>query len=152
MASLSQGFGGDVSIDGGGSSLSHMDPPLDNICTCSRDQADKDYAAGVPRATYTPGQKVCVAYPARQHVAASCFNLGVPDAGVQFFRSAKDPAAVLALNDFEREYPHNNGVHEAGKEDHKGFQRVRRSQAHAAQDFSVELLRACEAVRTYTSC
>ena len=69
-------------------------------------------------ATYSPGQRVCLAYPAKNHVAEYCNNNPfIPDNGLRIIRSSK-PNVDL----FDREYKHENGNHIFGTVDYKGFQ------------------------------
>ncbi|RHY27295.1 hypothetical protein DYB32_008787 [Aphanomyces invadans] len=78
-------------------------------------------------AKYTPGQKVCLAYPPKNHVADVCTNEFIPDTGVRIFRSAAWPVDATNVTDPElREWPveyhHGNGAHVRGQVDYKGFQ------------------------------
>lgn len=84
-------------------------------CQCSKGQDD---LAPSDRAQYTPGQKVCLAYPAKNHVAAECTNKFIPDAGVIIKRSARNSDSDV----FTTQYPHQNGDHVNGQIDYKGFQ------------------------------
>lgn len=124
-SSIAWPCGGNVEIEGGGSDLSYKDPAPGALCHCERSKGDQEYDSGLSRAQYSPGQKVCVAYPARQHVAAACNStLAMPDAGMRFFRTAVSPALdPETMDEWEREHAHGNGVHEMGVEDFKGFQR-----------------------------
>ncbi|RHY51909.1 hypothetical protein DYB30_001279 [Aphanomyces astaci] len=90
-------------------------------CQCSRD-ASNAYTAANPKAKYTPGQRVCLAYPAKNHVADSCTNQYIPDSGMRIYRSDKGETADPALFKWPHEYNHLNGVHVNGVIDYKGFQ------------------------------
>jgi hypothetical protein len=68
-----------------------------------------DYTAKYPKATYTPGQRVCMAWPTKNHVAATCDNPNIGDAGTKIYRSAKNPTADPTLTEF-----HQNLVHDFG--------------------------------------
>lgn len=62
-----------------------------------------------------------MAYSARGHVASECTGRFLPDAGIQFFRSGKNPSADPADRfDNEKEYQHRNGVHGVDVIDYKG--------------------------------
>nr|AIG55508.1 secreted protein [Thraustotheca clavata] len=69
--------------------------------------------------TYTPGQRVCLAYPPKNHVADTCTNSYIPDNGVTISRTA-----LGATNDDfgTKTYNHLNGEHKTGSIDYKGFQ------------------------------
>lgn len=77
------------------------------------------YDSTTVRAKYTPGQKVCLAYPAKNHVADVCTNPFIPDEGVVIKRSHIQNSDNF--NDVEF-YEHLNGVHVKGEIDYKGFQ------------------------------
>nr|AIG55383.1 secreted protein [Thraustotheca clavata] len=114
----SHGFGIDTGFDY--RPLLHNKP-----CQCSKDSPNA-YSASAPMATYVPGQKVCLAYPAKNHVAAPCTNQYIPDTGVRIFRT-QHPASNLtgddpALHSWPVEYKHLNGPHQNGVVDYKGFQ------------------------------
>ena len=70
------------------------------------------------RAQYTPGQRVCLAYPAKNHVADATTNQYIPDLGVKIMRTQMGDAS----DTFTTEYQHLNGVHQDGQIDYKGFQ------------------------------
>ena len=52
-------------------------------------------------ATYRPGQKVCLAYPAKNHVAASCTNQYIPDNGNKIYYSSLNPTSDPGANDWK---------------------------------------------------
>ena len=91
----------------------------DNACQCA---AGSSYDANAPMAQYTPGQRVCLAYPAKNHVAETCTNEYIPDNGVRIFRTNKNPTNDPELFKWPVEYQHLNGVHQDGQIDYKGFQ------------------------------
>ncbi|CAM9169108.1 unnamed protein product, partial [Phaeothamnion confervicola] len=91
-------------------------------CKTSRNGAT-DYTPALPKATYTQGQTVCLAYPAKNHVAAPCTNQYIPDTDFKIFRSAVNPTSDPSLDQFKQHnVPHYNGVHKDGTMDYKGFQ------------------------------
>jgi len=51
------------------------------------------YTTASPMATYSPGQKVCLAWPPKNHVAASCANRYIPDHGTKLYMSGPNPTA-----------------------------------------------------------
>ncbi|GLE00141.1 hypothetical protein PINS_up008868 [Pythium insidiosum] len=85
-------------------------------CQCARGAGNYD---GIPKAVYTPGQRVCLAYPPKNHVAAPCTNAFIPDTTTVITRSPVNPSSDDAV---EREYQHANGQHVFGQVDYKGFQ------------------------------
>jgi len=113
------GFGVDTGFD--------FRPQLAHAtCQCNKHNADA-YTKKAPMAQYKPGQKVCLAYPAKNHVAAECTNAYIPDAGVEIFRSQADKTsnestADAPLGQWSVQYTHQNGVHKNGVIDFKGFQ------------------------------
>ncbi|OQR90125.1 hypothetical protein ACHHYP_05801 [Achlya hypogyna] len=110
----SEGFGVDTGFD--------FRPVLQRkSCQCTRD-ARGAYTESAPMATYTPGQKVCLAYPAKNHVAAACTNEYIPDTGVRIYRTQLGNSTDPALHAWPVEYPHLNGAHHQGVIDYKGFQ------------------------------
>ncbi|EQC39033.1 hypothetical protein SDRG_03985 [Saprolegnia diclina VS20] len=109
-----QGFGVDTGLD--------FRPLLQHkSCQCAKESAGA-YTETAPMATYAPGQKVCVAYPAKNHVAAACTNAYIPDTGVRIFRTTSANASDPALHEWPIEYQHLNGAHQEGVIDYKGFQ------------------------------
>jgi len=51
------------------------------------------YSALSPMATYSPGQRVCLAWPPKNHVAASCANRFIPDHGTKLYMSGPNPTS-----------------------------------------------------------
>ncbi|KAF1329438.1 hypothetical protein FI667_g6057, partial [Globisporangium splendens] len=91
-------------------------------CQCERDDAENQGARKAPVASYTPGQRVCLAYPPKNHVAdKACTNEFVPDAGVRITRTAVNPTSDDP-SAFLKDYEQNNGKHVNGQVDYKGFQ------------------------------
>jgi len=93
----------------------------DKTCQCARN-ADNAYSTQAPMAQYRPGQRVCLAYPAKNHVAETCTNAYIPDNGVRILRSAGPVNMRDGTDSFSREYNHLNGKHTNGQIDYKGFQ------------------------------
>ncbi|ETV77483.1 hypothetical protein H257_08894 [Aphanomyces astaci] len=95
--------------------------------TCQCAAAGAYDTPGARMATYTPGQKVCLAYPAKNHVADVCTNEYIPDTGVRIFRTQTWPSTAVNVTDpplrqWPVEYAQANGAHVAGHVDYKGFQ------------------------------
>jgi hypothetical protein len=44
-------------------------------------------------ASYSPGERVCLAWPTKNHVAASCANRFIPDHGTKLYMSGPNPTA-----------------------------------------------------------
>ncbi|EQC32625.1 hypothetical protein SDRG_09938 [Saprolegnia diclina VS20] len=85
-------------------------------CQCAY---GSDAAKAIPTATYTPGQRVCLAYPPKNHVADTCTGPYIPDQETIISRTALG----ATTDDFSgKTYEHLNGKHVDGKIDHKGFQ------------------------------
>lgn len=85
-----------------------------NGCQCNK--ADDNYN-GIEMAIYKPGQLVCLAYPPKNHVAATCTTPYVPDYGVIITRHPLyDDASV------SKTYDHLNRAHKYGTVDYNGFQ------------------------------
>jgi len=51
------------------------------------------YNAAYPYSTYSPGQNVCMAWPTKNHVAASCDNSYIPDNGLVIYMTAVNPTS-----------------------------------------------------------
>ena len=81
---------------------------------------ENTYNSQIKRATYISGQKVCLAYPAKNHVADTCTNIHIPDMGVIITRGT-----IVDINTFNSNiaYQHKNGVHTKGQIDYKGYQK-----------------------------
>ncbi|CAK4069329.1 unnamed protein product [Aphanomyces euteiches] len=90
-------------------------------CQCDRSSSNA-YTDATPMATYTPGQRVCLAYPAKNHVADVCTNQYIPDNGMKIYRSDEGATTDPDLHKWPHEIPHLNGVHTDGQIDYKGFQ------------------------------
>ncbi|OQR87946.1 hypothetical protein ACHHYP_07806 [Achlya hypogyna] len=93
-----------------------------NACPCARGAKD-DYTDAYPKATYVPGQRVCLAYPAKNHVADVCTNKDIPDNGMIVYRTMLGATEDPPLSQWPVPYLNNtNGVHVNGVIDYKGFQ------------------------------
>ncbi|KDO32643.1 hypothetical protein SPRG_02344 [Saprolegnia parasitica CBS 223.65] len=85
-------------------------------CQCAY---GSDAGKAIPTATYTPGQRVCLAYPPKTHVADTCTGAFIPDQETIISRTALG----ATTDDFSgKTYEHLNGKHVDGTIDHKGFQ------------------------------
>jgi hypothetical protein len=99
-----------------------IDTGFNLLKTDSCQSSDKNsYNGVIVKASYVAGQQVCLAYPAKGHVAAKCgtSNEFIPDAGTTIRRS-KIPDSD-SFNDTVN-YQHLNGVHVKGVVDYKGYQ------------------------------
>ena len=105
------GFGADTGLD-------HRPTTSGQQCQCSA-ASPNAYTDAAPMAQYVPGQRVCLAYPAKNHVAETCTNQYIPDAGMVVRRS---PTNVQTDAEFSTSYNHLNGAHENGVIDYQGFQ------------------------------
>ncbi|EQC29005.1 hypothetical protein SDRG_13340 [Saprolegnia diclina VS20] len=93
-----------------------------NSCQCAQG-SNNAYTSTYPKATYVPGQRVCLAYPAKNHVADHCTNQYIPDNGMTIYRSTVGATADPALGQWPVQYPNTtNGEHANGVIDYKGFQ------------------------------
>jgi len=82
------------------------------------------YTDQYPMAQYAPGQQVCLAWPTKNHVAATCTNPYIPDQGVKIFASGPNPTQNPTQSQFKNFVVDDavNGVHQNGVIDFKGFQ------------------------------
>ena len=88
-----------------------------NACQCYKDNA-KAYTKEAPMAHYDAGQTVCLAYPAKGHVADICHtNVFIPDTGVVISISK-----LANTETYDIDIPHQNGKHQKGQSDYKGYQ------------------------------
>jgi len=86
------------------------------------------YSAQYPMATYYQGQRVCLAWPAKNHAAATCTNQYIPDNGIKLLVSDVNPTADPPQASFDAKALPNfgNGVHQTATIDFKGFQNCSR--------------------------
>ncbi|KAL9655844.1 hypothetical protein ABK040_000906 [Willaertia magna] len=59
------------------------------------------YTSAYPMATYKPGQEVCLAWPAKNHVAATCTNQYIPDTSNKIYYSSINPTSDPSTNDWK---------------------------------------------------
>ncbi|KAG2389410.1 hypothetical protein C9374_013970 [Naegleria lovaniensis] len=59
------------------------------------------YTSSFPMATYRPGQEVCLAWPAKNHVAASCTNPYIPDTSNKIYISSVNPTNDPSTNNWQ---------------------------------------------------
>lgn len=78
-------------------------------------QSGNAYSTAYPAAKYQVGQKVCLAWPPKNHVAASCDNQNIPDSGTWVYRSGLNPTSDPSLSAFR-----SNLVHDFGKNTQAG--------------------------------
>ena len=95
--------------------------PTTASCQCPKSKVT-NYSPRAPASTYVAGQRVCVAYPSKNHVAAACQNIQIPDQGVNIRRTLLNPTSDPPFRQYPVEYTHLNGKHVQGTEDMKGFQ------------------------------
>ena len=72
-------------------------------------------------ATYTTGQQVCLAWPSKNHVAATCTNQYIPDTALKLYATrtgTSDPTQSV----FDQNQVADMGGHVNGVIDFKGFQ------------------------------
>lgn len=90
-----------------------------------RDPLNGNYASGYtaqfPMAQYASGSTVCLAWPSKNHVAATCTNQYIPDTSLKLFAAptgTSDPSQATFRGTLVRDWTeHQNGVI-----DFKGFQ------------------------------
>jgi len=87
---------------------------------CRDPPASNDYTSTYPAATYASGQRVCLAWPAKNHVAANCTNQYIPDNGVKVYRSGVNPSSDLSLSGFRQNLIADLGAASGGNQ--RGFQ------------------------------
>jgi len=78
------------------------------------------YTTNFPAATYNPGQRVCLAWPPKNHVAANCNNPNIPDHGTKIYRSGVNPTSDPTLTQFHQNLVADLGT--ASGTDGAGFQ------------------------------
>jgi len=97
-----------------------MDYKPSETKACKTSPSSNDYTTQYPSATYSSGQRVCLAWPAKNHVAASCTNQYIPDSGVKIYRSGPNPTSDPTLSAFQKNLVADLGAAKNG--DLKGFQ------------------------------
>ena len=83
---------------------------------CKYSYESNYYSSDIPMAKYNPGSSVCLTYPSKNHVAATCTSKNILDNGMKIFRSIKK-----STDDFSKEYNHLNGKHQSDTIDYRGF-------------------------------
>jgi hypothetical protein len=82
------------------------------------------YTTNYPRAVYEQGKTYCLAWPMKNHGAATCTNQYIPDTSMLMFRSGVNPTSDPTQAAFKQhEVTQNFGVHTNGVIDCLGFQR-----------------------------
>jgi len=107
---VNYGFGNDAGMD--------YRPTNDKACKTA--PSANDYTDKYPKATYALGQRVCLAWPAKNHVADKCNNPNIVDHGVKVYRSGVNPGSDPTLAGFRQNLVADLGA--ASGTDHKGFQ------------------------------
>jgi len=97
-----------------------MDYRPTNDKACKTAPSGNDYTDKYPKATYALGQRVCLAWPAKNHVAASCANANIVDHGVKVYRSGVNPSSDPTLAGFRQNLVADLGA--ASGTNMKGFQ------------------------------
>eukprot|EP01119_Soliformovum_irregulare_P002463 TRINITY_DN12708_c0_g1_i1.p1 TRINITY_DN12708_c0_g1~~TRINITY_DN12708_c0_g1_i1.p1 ORF type:complete len:243 (-),score=26.14 TRINITY_DN12708_c0_g1_i1:38-766(-) len=85
---------------------------------------DSGYDASWPMAVYSPGQNVCLAWPAKNHVAASCNNPNIPDNGLNIYVTGANPTTNPAGNSVRlvKAFPKRPNAAANGGDPNAGFQ------------------------------
>ena len=82
---------------------------------------------GIPMATYSPGQRVIITFPAKNHVTAECdgelINTSEEELGLYIRRTEIQTTDGASDDDFSVDIEHGNGVHTTGEADMMGFKR-----------------------------
>ena len=73
-------------------------------------------------ATWVAGTEKCMAWPAKNHVAATSTNQFIPDNGLSLFRSTKDPINNPSQTEYKQNVVKVFGPHVNGQIDYKGYQ------------------------------
>jgi len=87
-------------------------PSDDKMCQADFGTAD---AKGYNSPTYKPGQRVCLAWPPKNHVAANCANANIPDSGTQIYISGINPTRDPTRSEFK--LLHDFGASKSGAGD-----------------------------------
>jgi len=83
---------------------------------CKYSYESNYYSSDIPMAKYNPGSSICLTYPSKNHVAATCTSKHILDNGMKIYRSIKK-----STDDFSKEYNHLNGKHQIDTIDYRGF-------------------------------
>lgn len=84
------------------------------------------YTASYPMAQYKPGSQVCLAWPSKNHVAATCTNPYIPDTRLELYHGGMTGSSDPAQSTFRANLVRNWTEHQNGVIDFKGFQRCPR--------------------------
>jgi len=84
--------------------------------------ASAAYSAQYPMAKFAAGQRVCLAWPSKNHVAAPCTNPFIPDTDLKIFISGLNPTVDPTISEFEQHLVADLTDHVNGVIDFKGFQ------------------------------
>jgi hypothetical protein len=74
-------------------------------------------------AKYKAGSTVCLAWPSKNHVAATCTNQYIPDTGLELYHGGVTGSSDPAQSAFKQNLVRNWTEHKNGVIDFKGFQR-----------------------------
>jgi histidinol-phosphate/aromatic aminotransferase/cobyric acid decarboxylase-like protein len=80
------------------------------------------YTDRYPMATYSAGERICLAWPSKNHVAASCTNPYIPDTELVVALSPVNPTSDPTEEVFMSRVIANLTEHQNGVIDFKGFQ------------------------------
>jgi len=80
------------------------------------------YNQQYPAAVYKAGQKVTLAWPSKNHVAATCTNQWIPDTELDILMVGPNLASDPTLSGFKKNLVANLSGHVNGQMDFKGFQ------------------------------
>lgn len=100
-----KGFGYVFGADGG-----YNYEPTENAPCSPSPPKSSDYTTSYPKATYTPGQRICLAWPPKNHVAAKCNNPNIPDGGTKIYRSGVNPTTDPTLSQFQQNLVYDFGA------------------------------------------
>jgi hypothetical protein len=81
------------------------------------------YTDRYPMAKYAPGERVCLAWPSKNHVAAPCTNPYIPDTSLTIMLSPLNPTVDPPMSVFRTNVIANLTAHQNGVIDYKGYQR-----------------------------
>ena len=113
-----RGFRSQFNVDFGVDTGFNVESDFVHTLTCPRQYNPADYTNGITMATFRPGQKINMVWPAKNHAAAVCTNQFIPDRGVYITRGSKP-----MTEDFSVNVSLVNEKHQDKVIDFKGFQR-----------------------------
>ena len=94
-------------------------------------------------ATYKAGSRYCMAWPAKNHVAATCTNVYIPDGGIQILRSPINPTADPTQTQFKASLVDTINGHVENTIDFKGFQNCPQFCSNGATSMGLSLCTGC---------